>query len=160
MSERQLLTLERTFDCSPTDVWELWTTKQGIEAWWGPDGFRVTVHAIDVRPGGSLEYSMRAVDPDQVDFMRKAGMPQETRHSVVYTEVEAPRRVSYTAMADFIPGVEPYEIRTDVTLHAHGESTRLVLSFDRMHADDWNRLAVMGRESELDRLGRLIAARA
>ena len=31
------------------ELWELWTTKQGFESWWGPDGFRVKVHALEAR---------------------------------------------------------------------------------------------------------------
>ena len=28
--------IERTYNASIEDVWELWTTKEGIESWWGP----------------------------------------------------------------------------------------------------------------------------
>ena len=34
----------------PERVWELWTTPEGIAAWWAPDGFATTV---DVRHSGS-----------------------------------------------------------------------------------------------------------
>ena len=37
------LTLERTYRAPLEKVWELWTTKAGIESWWGPDGFTVEV---------------------------------------------------------------------------------------------------------------------
>ena len=33
MTERPKLTLERTFQAAIDDVWELWTTKEGIESW-------------------------------------------------------------------------------------------------------------------------------
>src|SRR5262245_47945643 len=42
-STRGHVTLERTFDAPIEDVWDLWTTKDGIESWWGPEGFRVEV---------------------------------------------------------------------------------------------------------------------
>src|SRR5581483_11632459 len=38
------------------DLWELWTTKEGFESWWGPQGFRVQVHKLDLREGGELLY--------------------------------------------------------------------------------------------------------
>ncbi len=34
------ITLERTYKASLQDVWDMWTTKEGIESWWGPDGSR------------------------------------------------------------------------------------------------------------------------
>ena len=36
--KREPITMERTFDATLHEVWELWTTKAGIESWWGPDG--------------------------------------------------------------------------------------------------------------------------
>lgn len=159
MNLRTSISLERRVEASPTDVWELWTTRDGIQSWWGPDGFTVMVHGLDVRPGGELDYSMRATGADQVDFMRKAGMPRETRHTLRFTEVDPPRRLAYVEMADFIPGVEPYEVHTSVELGVDGAGTRIIVTFDRMHDERWTQLALMGRESELGRLERLLAAR-
>jgi hypothetical protein len=86
-------------------------------------------------------------------------MPLVTEHRLIYTEVDPARRLAYTAMVDFIPGVEPYEIVTVIELHEVKHRVRMVLTFDRMHDDAWTRLAVMGRESELGRLDALLAAR-
>jgi len=57
---KRRVTLERTYPAPIAMVWELWTTKEGIESWWGPRGFRVEVHSIDLRVGGELLYSMIA----------------------------------------------------------------------------------------------------
>src|SRR2546428_744884 len=84
---RRKVTLERTFKASIEEVWDLWTTKEGIESWWGPDGFAVTVHKLDLRPGGELVYAMTAVASDQIEFMKKAGMPLPTESRVPYTDV-------------------------------------------------------------------------
>ena len=54
MQVRPKLTIERTFDASIEDVWELCTTREGIESWWGPEGFSVAVREMDMRPGGTL----------------------------------------------------------------------------------------------------------
>ena len=69
-------------------------TKAGIESWWGPDGFAVEVESIDLRVEGSLRYSMTAQQPDQVDFLKKAGMPLTSRHEVRFTEVTPCRRLA------------------------------------------------------------------
>ena len=154
------LTLERTFSAHIREVWELWTTREGIEAWWGPDGFSVDVRSLELRAGGDLVYVMSAVAPEQIDYMKKAGMPVSTHHSLTFIEVSPPRRLAYRNVVDFVPGVEPYQIETLLELHeVEGGGTRLVLTFDAMHDDRWTQLARMGHESELDRLEQLLASR-
>jgi uncharacterized protein YndB with AHSA1/START domain len=156
---RPKLTLERTFDASPEEVWELWTTKDGIEAWMGPDGFTVSVSEIDVRPGGAMVYAMTAVGPDQVDYMVKAGMPLVTMQHVMFVEVDPPRRLVYRDVADFVPGVQPYDVETVVQLEPLGGGTRLVLTFDAMHDEQWTEMSRLGREMELRKLAELLAKR-
>ena len=74
-----------------------------------------------------------------------------------FTEVSPPRRLAYTNVVDFVPGVEPYQIATLLELHElEGGGTRLVLTFDAMHDDRWTQLARLGHESELDRLAELL----
>ena len=107
-SRGAMITMERTYRASLDDVWALWTTPEGIESWWGPEGFSVKVHSLDLRPGGALHYAMTAVGPDQVAFMKNAGMPLTTEVRLAYSEVEPKRRLGYTHLADFIPGVAPY----------------------------------------------------
>src|SRR3954463_6593578 len=104
------ITLERTFDAPLADVWDLWTTKDGIESWWGPDGFSVKVHKLDLRPGGELLYAMTANAPEQIAFMKNAGMALTTEAHITYTEIVPRRRLAYVHLADFIPGVKPYDI--------------------------------------------------
>ena len=157
MAARRKLTLERTFRAPIHEVWELWTTRDGIEAWWGPDGFSISVATIDLRPGGLLSYSMTATGAEQVDYMVKAGMPITTKNSRRFVEVDPPRRLVFKEIADFIPGVEPYEVETVVELTEKGDQTRMVLTFEAMHDDRWTQLATAGREMELAKLERLLA---
>jgi uncharacterized protein YndB with AHSA1/START domain len=157
---RPRLTLERTFRAPIREVWELWTTTEGIEAWWGPDGFSVDVRSLELRAGGALVYVMSAVAQEQIDYMKKAGMPVSTQHTLTFTEVIPPRRLAYRSMVDFVPGVDAYQVETLLELHeVEGGGTRLVLTFDAMHDDRWTQLARMGHESELERLERLISSR-
>jgi uncharacterized protein YndB with AHSA1/START domain len=153
---RRRVTLERTFAAPIDEVWELWTTKEGIESWWGPDGFAVKVQQIDLRPGGELIYAMTAVAPDQMEFLKKAGMPVTTVSRLTYTEVAPPHRLAYSQTADFIPGVEPYEVPTTVELQEGLDGVRMVLSFTAMHDEHWTNMAVMGWESELGKLAKLL----
>jgi hypothetical protein len=65
-------------------VWDLWTTKDGIESWRGPDG-----------AGGQLHYAMTAMGEGQVAFMKKAGMPLTAKTRVTYTEVTRHAKLAY-----------------------------------------------------------------
>jgi uncharacterized protein YndB with AHSA1/START domain len=150
------ITLERTFHASVEDVWRLWTTKEGIESWWGPEGFAVDVHSLDLRPGGELRYAMTATAPAQIEFMKRAGMPLTTECLIVITEVVPARRLAYEHLVDFVPGVEPYAVTTIVDLQSSADGVRMTLSFDAMHTEDWTQRAVMGWESELDKLARVL----
>ena len=146
------ITIERTYDASAEDVWILWTTKQGIESWWAPDGFTVEVRKLDLRPGGELLYAMTATATPQIEFMKNAGMPLTTESRKTFTEVIAGERLAYTSLADFIPGVAPYESATVVDLRPGAGTVRVVMTVDPMHDDDWTQRLIAGRNNELDNL--------
>jgi uncharacterized protein YndB with AHSA1/START domain len=155
---KRRITIERTYQAPIEDVWALWTTKDGIESWWGPEGFAVKVRKIDLRPGGELHYAMTAIAPEQIEFMKRAGMPLTTEARVTYTEVTPRRRLAYDHLADFIPGVEPYTVAHLVELHPGAQGVRMLLTFDAMHDEQWTQRAVMGWENELDKLAKALAA--
>jgi uncharacterized protein YndB with AHSA1/START domain len=159
MTARQRITIERTYDATLEDVWDLWTTKEGIESWWGPGGYVVKVHEIDLRQGGKLLYAMTAVDPEQVEFMKKAGMPLTTEARITFKEIVPQRRLEYLHLADFIPGVAPYDVRHLVELHSSERGVRMVLTIDAMHDEVWTQRAVMGWEMELGKLAKVIESR-
>lgn len=154
--KRKRIVIRRSYQAPVSDVWDLWTTKDGIESWWGPEGFEVKVRKLDLRPGGDLRYSMTAVGADQVAFMKGAGLPLTTPARITYAEVVPRRRLVYTQLADFLPGVEPYNIHTAITLRQERGRVRMVLRFDAMHDREWTKRALMGRVSELRKLGRLL----
>jgi|SRR5215472_6864293 len=153
------IVIERAYEASIEDAWELWTTKDGIESWWGPDGFSVKVHKLDLRAGGEMRYAMTAVDPPQVQFMKQAGMPLTTEAKLTYTEIVPGKSIAYTHRADFIPGVEPYDVVNKVEFFKQGRNVRLVLTLDPMHSDEWTERAAMGMESQLGKFARVIAER-
>ena len=151
---RRKVVIERTFNAPIEEVWELWTTSDGIESWRGPEGFAVKVHRLELRPGGELTYAMTATAPEQMEFLKKAGMPLTQEARLTYTEVLPPKRLAFTQMADFIPNVKPYEVAMSVELDTVPEGVRMILTLDAMHDEQWTRLAVMGWESELDKLAK------
>jgi uncharacterized protein YndB with AHSA1/START domain len=153
---RRRITIERSFNAPIGKVWELWTTKDGIESWWGPPGFEVKVRALDVRRGGELLYAMTAVAPDQIDFLKKAGMPLTTESLVTYTEVVPRQRLVFTQMADFIPNVKPYALAMTVDFETQQDDVKLIMTLDAMHDEYWTNMMVMGWESELGKLADLL----
>lgn len=152
------ITLERLYVAELQDIWDLWTTKDGIESWWGPGGFTVTVRKLDLRPGGELLYAMTASDPPQVEYMKNAGMPLTQELRITYTEIVPLRRLAYIHVADFIPGVEPYDVATVVELQRAAEGVRMKLTLDAMHTDEWTDRALMGWHSQLGKLDAVSAA--
>ncbi len=157
MTGRKRITLERDYRADIQDVWDMWTTKEGIESWWGPGGFAVTVRKLDLRAGGELLYDMTATDPPQIEFMKKHGMPTTTRASIRFTEVTPPRKLAYIHLADFIPGVDPYDVATIVELSETAGGVHMALTFDAMHSDEWTERAVAGWTSEISKLGERLA---
>jgi uncharacterized protein YndB with AHSA1/START domain len=156
---RKKITLERTFDASVEEVWDLWTTKEGIESWWGPDGFATEVSKLELRPGGELIYAFTAIAPEQIAFLKKAGMPLRQKVRATYAEVDPMRRLAYLTLADFIPGVQPYDVDTAVDLIVTAAGVRVVLTLDAMHDEQWSKLMVMGWENELGKLARVLESR-
>jgi uncharacterized protein YndB with AHSA1/START domain len=155
-AQRAQFSIQRTYVVSREEAWALWTTKPGIESWWGPEGFEVTVTALDLRVGGEMTYLMTAVAPGMVAFMKGANMPISTPCKVTYTEISAPNRLAYKTLTDFVPDVEPYHISTLVELTATGEGVEMTITFDAMHDEDWTERARAGHESQLCKLDALL----
>jgi uncharacterized protein YndB with AHSA1/START domain len=153
------IVIERSFRATLDEIWELWTTKEGIEAWWGPDGFRVEVAAIVLRTGGYFEYAMIAVAPEMIELMKGAGMKTRTDHRNTFTEVTPKSLLAWTAQADFIPGVKPYPIETRVELRARGDEVKVTLMLSHMHDEMWTGRQRMGWETQLVKLERLLSTR-
>jgi uncharacterized protein YndB with AHSA1/START domain len=157
-SARAQFSIERTYAASIDEAWALWTTKAGIESWWGPEGFDVTVTSLDLRPGGELVYLMTATAPKQVAFMTRAGMPVSTECRVTYTEVAPPGRLAYKTLTDFVPDVTPYEVATVVEFQATADGVKLTITFDAMHDELWTERARAGHDSQMRKLDGLLAA--
>jgi len=157
---KKRISLQRSFKAALDLVWEMWTSKEGIESWWGPPGFEVTVKRIELRVGGALEYVMTAVGADQVAFMKQHNQPLSMTLKARYTLVNPKNAASWMNLADFIPGVEPYEVETRLALTVlDRDNTRVDLDFDAMHDDFYTQMAKQGWEAELGKLDEAISRR-
>jgi uncharacterized protein YndB with AHSA1/START domain len=147
------ISLERTFRAPIEKVWRMWTTKDGLEKWWGPEGFATEVRRLDVRVGGGFEIVMTAVLQAIIDHLKASGVNARNVSKGDYTEVATNERLAYTNAVDFVPGVAPYETATTVELSpVPGGGTRQVVVTGAMHDDRWTKMATMGWESQLAKL--------
>lgn len=150
------IAIEQDYPATAARVWELWTTAAGIESWWAPDGFEVRVDVLDLRPGGTLTYTMTATGPEQVAFMEGAGLPLSTTSTKTFTVVEPDKRLAYTSLADFIPGVAPYEFLTEVELTPTDAGVHVTMTADAMHDEEWTQRLLAGRQNELANLAKVV----
>lgn len=102
-------TIERTFNAPPERVWRMWTTKEGIQRWWGPAakdmGFELTVHKLDVRVGGEYAFEMKDSKVALVNHGK-------------YTELVPNRRIGQQWHFDIFlrPGEKPFEVAITIDL--------------------------------------------
>jgi uncharacterized protein YndB with AHSA1/START domain len=151
--------IERTYPTTAEKVWDLWTTTEGIESWWAPDGFAVAVEKLELEPGGELVYTMTASGPETVEFMRNAGLPLATTSRKRITEVERPQRLAYMSLVNFVPDMPPYEFLTVVELQPANGGLQVTMTVGAMHDQVWTERLLAGRANELDNLATLIQSR-
>jgi uncharacterized protein YndB with AHSA1/START domain len=145
--------IERTYRVGIEDLWELWTTKAGFESWWGPDGFRVEVHALEARVGGALDYDMIAHAPDAIAAMKRMGQPQSHGTRGRFDEFKPLERLTLVHVIDFIPGVEPYESTIEVDFHVSDDHhARMVVTLHPHRDPHWTRMSAAGFTSQLTKL--------
>jgi uncharacterized protein YndB with AHSA1/START domain len=82
LSDREIC-IVRTFNAPRERVWEAWTDPLQLATWWGPEGFTLIIHEMDVRPGGLLNGDM--LGPDGTQYLLHC----------VFTEVIEPSRIVY-----------------------------------------------------------------
>ena len=150
--------VERTYRATVEELWALWTTKDGFESWWGPEGFRVEVHALEARPGGALVYDMIADAPEAIAAMQAMGQPLSHSTRGRYAEYQPHARLTLVHVIDFIPGSEPYDSTIEVTFAAVGDQARMVVTIQPHRDPHWTAMASQGFASQLTKLDRRYAA--
>ena len=113
MSAEQL-TINRTFKDSRERVFDAFTKKDAIQAWFGPDGFTVPSVAIDAKPGGKYRIEMHS--------------PEGSVHVVTgqFREVNRPEKLVFTWAWLDGAGVGPETLVT-LVFKDKGGSTEMTL---------------------------------
>ncbi len=152
MHQGSKVVIERSYRASLRDVWDLWTTKDGFESWWGPQGFRAEVRALEARVGGPLEYDMIADSPAMVAEMKNLGRPPSHATHSRFTELKEHQRLVLTNIIDFLPGVEPYENRIEVEFSVSGDTVRMVVTLEPLHTEEFSNMQKEGFTDQLTKL--------
>jgi len=149
--------IERTYRATIEDVWDLWTTKEGFESWWGPEGFRVEVQELDARAGGALLYEMIADAPEMIAAMKKMGQPPSHPTRSRFSEIERHKRIVITNVIDFLPGVPAYEADVIVDFSSANGSVHMVVTLSALHDDKTSAMQKQGFTSQLTKLDKRFA---
>jgi uncharacterized protein YndB with AHSA1/START domain len=152
MSDKKNVVIERTYKARVEELWELWTTKDGFESWWGPQGFRVEVKALEAKLGGRLHYDMIADAPEMVEQMKKMGEPLSHETRGTFSEFKPHQRLALTHIIDFLPGVKPYDSTMVLELFPSGSSVRMVVTLTPMHDARFTQMQAEGFTSQLTKL--------
>lgn len=151
---QEKVVVERTYPAAAEQLWELWTTKEGFESWWGPEGFRVEVRALEARPGGVLAYDMIADAPEAIAAMKQMGQPVSHDTKGRFGEFKPHERLSLIHLIDFIAGVTPYEVSIEVEFQPLGDLTRMVVTLEPHPDPHWTKMSTLGFQSQITKLDR------
>lgn len=143
-SDREIV-ITRLFDAPRELVFKAWIDREAIGQWFGPNGFSLTIHEMDVRPGGLWRFIMHG--PDGTDYDNR----------VEYIEIAEPERLVYNHGSD----EEPNQFRATITFEEQGGKTRLTMHSLFATAQGRDKAAgfgaVEGGNHTLDRLADFLA---
>jgi uncharacterized protein YndB with AHSA1/START domain len=156
---REEVVLERRYRATVQELWDLWTTKEGFESWWAPEGARTRVHVIEARPDGELRYDMIAETPKLIAAMQEQGLPTSHVERARFSVFQPLERLVLRLMIDFVPGIEPYESTIVVDFSASGEWACMVVTLMPMHDEAFTLMAKRGLASQLENIDELLRRR-
>ncbi len=145
------IVLTRLIDAPRELVYAAWTDPGQIQAWFGPEGFAIETHAIDLRPGGMWRFDM--VAPDGTRYGNR----------MVFLRLEAPSFIEVEHGSDKDP--DPDRFHMLVTFDQQGDG-KTVLTLRQMHPSKERRATAIGFGAvayggqTLDKLARHLATRA
>jgi uncharacterized protein YndB with AHSA1/START domain len=100
VDEARVIRMSRVFDAPRALVWKAWTDPEQVARWWGPDGFTVEIHTMDVRPGGTWHLTMHG--PDGAQYPNKS----------VFKEVVKPERIVFAHAGGRVGGKGAHFVST------------------------------------------------
>ena len=151
-TSRSSTIIERTYRTRVEELWDLWTTKEGFESWWGSEGSPVVVHSIEAREGGTLHYDMIALAPADIAKRHELGLAPSSSVRARFTEFKPYQRLILAHVVDFVPGVTPYEQLIAVEFFPAGDTVRMVTTIEPLHNEEFTQTSVRVFMGQLERL--------
>ncbi|MBR9765108.1 MAG: ATPase [Rhodobacteraceae bacterium] len=121
--------IARVVDAAPRRVFDAWTDPAQIGLWFGPEGFTLTTHEAEIRPGGLWRFDM--VAPDGTVFSNR----------MRFLRLEAPRLIEIEHGSD--SDDDPDRFRMLVTFDAQANG-KTVVTLRQMHPSPERREVVIG----------------
>ena len=94
-------------------VFDVWTIREHVEKWWGPDGFTTTSKKFELKPEGVWLFTMHG--PDGIDYPNK----------IVFMKIDRPSKLVYRHSDD--EGVEPIRFHSEVTFEEENGKTLITM---------------------------------
>lgn len=94
-------------------VFDVWTIREHLEKWWGPDGFTTSSKQFELKPEGVWLFTMHG--PDGRDYPNK----------IIFTEINRPSKLVYRHSDD--EGVEPVRFQAEVTFEEENGKTLITM---------------------------------
>lgn len=143
------IVVARVFDVPRELVFKAWTDPKHVVHWWGPRGFTMTIHEMDVRPGGVWRHTMHG--PDGTDYPNKS----------VFVEVAVPERIVYSHSGGK-KGGPAAQFQATWSFETQGGKTKLTMRLLFPSAAERDRVvkefgAIEGGKQTLDRLAEHLA---
>jgi uncharacterized protein YndB with AHSA1/START domain len=153
------VTAERAFRVAPRPLWTLWTTKEGLSSWWAPEGFVMEITALDVRPGGAIDFryedAATARDPRWKEELRSKGQSTSWEARGTFLAVDPVRLLAFRQFLDFGPKAKSQEYRMSATFREEGSTVHVLLKAEAPGSKHWAFLGRANLEAQLERLARL-----
>lgn len=96
--DQPTIVMEREFAAPPPIVFRAFSEAEAMRQWYGPDGFTITVIAMDFRVGGLFRFTMHA--PDGTDFPNR----------IEYREIVPAERLAYRHGVDVDVDPNAFEV--------------------------------------------------
>ena len=129
------LVIERIFDAPLDLVWDLWTTGDGFQKWYGPQGFTIPTAEMDVQVGGRRLIAMESPDGSMKMWFTGEYREVTPKTRLVYTESMSDEHGNVLSPADMGMPDHPEVTEITVVLEDVGGKTKLVMTHAGIPAD-------------------------
>ena len=112
LADQPTITMEREFAAPAQAVFAAYRDPDALKEWYGPDGFSITVIAMDFRVGGLFRFTMHG--PDGTDYPNR----------IMYRDIVPGARIAYLHDSGIDDDPRGFEVL--VTFAAAGEGRTLL----------------------------------